>query len=532
MTWVKDNFDVDFTHPKPPQQLPPEQNYPISLIPPEILTLITTLKIEFSTKGIDRLIRAHGQTLHDIYTLRYGKFTRIPDLVVWPTSHQNVVDLVKMANDYDVVIIPFGGGTAVSGAVDCPEHEKRAIISLDTSQMNKILWVDRENLVACCESGITGQDLERELRKLGFTTGHEPDSYEFSTLGGWVATRASGMKKNVYGNIEDLLIHAKLVTPKGVLEKGCQAPRLSCGPDFNHVILGSEGSLGVITDVILKIRPLPCCRRFGSIVFPDFESGVKCMREVAKQRCQPSSIRLMDNGQFKFGMILKPEPGYFGLLLDGLKKLYVTKIKGFDVDKMCVMTLLFEGDETDVGVQEKKIYSIGKGFAGMPAGEANGERGYTLTFVIAYIRDLALDYQVVAESFETSVPWDRAVNLCRNVKYCIGKECGKLGIKYFMINCRVTQTYDSGCVIYFYLAFNHRDVNDPVRIHHQLETCARDEIVAGGGSISHHHGVGKLRRKWYETTVSPLGVELYQATKKQLDPKNTFATDNFVKSKL
>lgn len=195
------------------------------------------------------------------------------------------------------------------------------------------------------------------------------------------------MKKNAYGNIEDLLVHVKMVTSRGVLEKNCQVPRMSCGPDFNHVIMGSEGSLGVITEVILKIRPLPKCRRFGSILFPNFETGVKCMREVARQRCQPSSIRFMDNGQFIFGMVLKPDAGFFHGMIDGLKKMYVTKMKGFDVEKMCVMTLLFEGEEeADVKKQEKRIYNIGAKLGGLPAGQTNGERGYILTFVIAYIR--------------------------------------------------------------------------------------------------------------------------------------------------
>ncbi|XP_044253457.1 alkyldihydroxyacetonephosphate synthase [Tribolium madens] len=532
MGWVKDNFDVDFSQPKKAQEIPPDEKFPKPQISPENLTKITNLGISYSLKGLDRLVRAHGQTLHDIYTLRTSFFERIPDIVVWPICHSDVVKLVQVADESDMVVIPFGGGTAVSGAVECPTGETRTIISLDTSQMNRILWIDRENLVACCESGIIGQDLERELRKLGFTSGHEPDSYEFSSLGGWVATRASGMKKNLYGNIEDLLVHVKMVTPNGVLEKNCQVPRLSCGPDFNHVIMGSEGSLGVITEVVIKIRPLPKCHRFGSIVFPDFKAGLSCMREVARQRCQPSSIRLMDNGQFKFGMILKPESSYLGLILDGLKKFYVTKIKGFNVETMCVMTLLFEGEEGEVKGQEKKIYSIGLQFGGMPAGSTNGERGYMLTFVIAYLRDLALEYQIVAESFETSVPWDRALVLCKNVKEVIAQECQSQGIKFFMINCRVTQTYDAGCVIYFYLAFNHYHVENPVKVHEILETKARDEIVACGGSISHHHGVGKLRRRWYAGTVSQVGVDLYLATKKQLDPRNIFATNNFIKAKL
>lgn len=366
--------------------MPTNDKYPSSRLTEAILDLVVELNVSYSMEGIDRLVRSHGHTLSEMFTLRTGIFERIPDIVLWPKCHDDVVKIVKFANENNVVIIPFGGGTAVSGSVECPQKEIRIIVSLDTSQMNRILWVDEDNLVACCESGIIGQDLERELHKLGYTSGHEPDSYEFSSLGGWVATRASGMKKNVYGNIEDLLVHVKMVTPHGVLQKNCQVPRLSCGPDFNHIILGSEGCLGVITEVVIKIRPLPKCKKYGSIVFPNFESGVRCMREVAKQRCQPSSIRLMDNEQFKFGHALKIKEGYFGLMMDGLKKFYITKIKGFDVNSMCVMTLLFEGDKKEIELHEKKIYEIAGKTGGIPAGEKNGERGYMLTFVIAYIR--------------------------------------------------------------------------------------------------------------------------------------------------
>ncbi|GFG39261.1 hypothetical protein Cfor_04943, partial [Coptotermes formosanus] len=483
------------------------------------------LQISVSVDGVDRLIRSHGHTLHDIFVLREGTFERIPDVVAWPDCHDAVVKLVQLAQKHDVVIIPFGGGTSVSGAVSCPPEESRTILALDTSQ-NRILWLDQENLVACCECGIVGQDLERELRQQGFTSGHEPDSYEFSSLGGWVATRASGMKKNVYGNIEDLLVHVRMVTPTGVLEKSCQVPRMSCGPDFNHIILGSEGTLGVITEVIIKVRPLPQCKKYGSIVFPNFESGLQSMREIAKQRCQPASIRLMDNEQFQFGQTLRPVPGYFGLLLEGLKKIYITKIKGFDVNQMCVTTLVFEGDAKEVELQEKRIYEIAAKYGGIPAGEKNGERGYTLTFVIAYIRDLALEYDIVAESFETSVAWDRTLSLCCNVKHRLKKECEAAGIKHYLIMCRVTQTYDVGSCVYFYFAFKWNGVGNPLATYEHLEHLARDEILASGGSLSHHHGIGKLRSRWFPSQVSKLGVELYQATKRQLDPKNIFGNGN------
>jgi alkyldihydroxyacetonephosphate synthase len=238
------------------------------------------------------------------------------------------VEIVNAANELNVVVVPFGGGTAVSGSVTCPEQEKRPIASLDTSQMNKMLWIDEENLTACFESGIVGQDLEREMKALGYTVGHEPDSYEFSTLGGWVATRASGMKKNVYGNIEDIVVSVKMVTCKGVLVKNVAAPRISCGPDFNHIILGSEGTLGVITEVVIKIRPIPEQKKYGSLVFPNFAQGIKCLREVAKKRLQPASIRLIDNEQFVFGQALKLPGNIFQTVGDALKKAYITKWKG------------------------------------------------------------------------------------------------------------------------------------------------------------------------------------------------------------
>ncbi|KAK9739288.1 FAD binding domain [Popillia japonica] len=530
--WVKDVLNVEVNKFQKMKTLPPPERYPNSNIPPKLFDRLNELNISYSTEGLDRLIRAHGHTLHDIYTLRESFFKRIPDIVIWPTSHNDVVNIVEFASEHNMVIIPFGGGTAVSGAIDCPD-DPRTIISLDTSQMNKILVLDRENLTVTCESGIIGQDLERELQILGYTCGHEPDSYEFSSLGGWVATRASGMKKNIYGNIEDLLVNVKMVTPKGVLEKNCQVPRLSCGPDFNHVVMGSEGTFGVITEVTLKVRPVPTCRKYGSIVFPDFESGVKCMRAVARERCQPASIRLMDNEQFKFGQSLKPMAGFLGAFVDGLKKFYVTKIKRFDIDSMAVMTLLFEGEKKEVDQHEKRINAIADKFGGLPAGGSNGERGYMLTFVIAYIRDLALEYYVVAESFETSVPWDRAISLCKNVKYRISQECKQRGIQHYLSCCRVTQTYDAGCVIYFYFAFNYRLLKeDPVHVYESIEEKARDEIIACGGSISHHHGVGKLRRKWYPKTVSDVGVALFKATKRELDPQNIFATGNMVRSKL
>ncbi|XP_013171910.1 PREDICTED: alkyldihydroxyacetonephosphate synthase [Papilio xuthus] len=500
LQWVNENFNVDVNKTPKIPQLP--DSYTKSRLPDNVRQELEKIAL-VSVDGLDRLIRAHGQTLKDISLLRSNSFKRIPDAVIWPESHEQVVQIVQCASRLRFVIIPFGGGTSVSGAITCPADEPRPIVVLDTSDMNSILWMDKEQLLARVQAGIVGQDLEREMRARGFTVGHEPDSYEFSTLGGWVATRASGMKKNTYGNIEELVVQTKVVTPTGVIEKSCRVPRISCGPDWEHVVMGSEGCLGVVTEVTLKIRPLPAVVRYGSLVFPDWESGFKFEREVARQRLQPSSIRLMDNEQFRFGHAVKAESSWGGVILDGLKKFYITCIKGFDPHKLCVVTLLMEGSSDQVSDREKKLNAIAALFGGIPGGAKNGEVGYTLTFVIAYIRDLALEYDIVAESFETSVPWDRALALCDNTKRRVRHECARRHIHRFLISCRLTQTYDAGCCIYFYFGFN-----------------------SAGCSISHHHGVGKLRKKWYEQTVSSPGRRLLLAAKQALDPDNIFALGN------
>lgn len=524
--WVLHTFNVSVHDNIPKPELPKE--FPKPTVNKGFLADIQTSQISYTQEGIDRFVRCHGQTLHDIYNLCHDKFKRIPDIVTWPTNHKEVEILVNLAHKHNVAVLPYGGGTSVSGAITCPQDEERMICVLDTSQMNRMLWLNKKNLTVCFEAGIAGQDLENVLRKEGLTVGHEPDSYEFSTLGGWVATRASGMKKNVYGNIEDLVVRVKLVTPSGVLDRECSAPRISCGPDFNHIIMGSEGTLGVITEVVLKVRPLPPVKRYNSLVFPDFESGVGFMREVAKRRCQPASVRLMDNDQFIMGQSLKPIKGWKEDMMDCIKKKYLTSVKCIDLTKICAATLLFEGEVEDVDRQESLIISIAKKYKGFSGGGQNGERGYIMTFVIAYIRDLALLYDIVAESFETSVPWDRCYNLCQNVRRRIQLECHAKSVHHFSISCRVTQTYDAGACVYFYFAFNYKGFSNPVELFEYIENCARDEILASGGSLSHHHGIGKIRSQWYTKTVTQTGADLYKATKKQLDPRNIFAIGNLI----
>jgi len=205
----------------------------------------------------ERILHSHGADLEALWQLRYERLGRCVDLIVYPNSTEDCENLVQLAIKHDVMLVPFGGGTNVTKSLTLPKEEKRMIVSVDMERMTSIKWVDKENNMACIQAGVSGKNLERDLAEYGMTTGHEPDSSEFSTVGGWVSTRASGMKKNTYGNIEDIFCNCTVVTPTGTFTKTNLWPRVSNGPDISQIIMGSEGNIGIITDVVLMVKPLP-----------------------------------------------------------------------------------------------------------------------------------------------------------------------------------------------------------------------------------------------------------------------------------
>ena len=476
----------------------------------------------------ERLRRGHGHTGGEIWAIRYGALERVPDLVVFPRSHEEVVKLVEAAAAHGVCLIPFGGGTNVTEALRIPLAEDRLVVAVDMRQMRRILWVDPTNRMACVEAGITGRHLVAELAKLGFTMGHEPDSIEFSTLGGWIATNASGMKKNRYGNIEELVLDMQVVTAQGVVERPQQAPRESVGVNPRQYMFGSEGNFGIITTAVIKLFPLPAVRRYGSVIFRNLSTGLDFLYELQRARAIPASVRVMDNKQFHFGQALKAaKHGIFAKLKSALEKLLVTRVKGFDPYEMAVATIVFEGSEEEVAYQEKVVYRIAAALGGLAAGAANGERGYQLTFGIAYIRDLTFEHWAIAESFETSVPWSRAMELYERTRQRVEREHAAMNLpgKPFFSG-RITQVYETGVVMYFYLGFYARGTPDPVAAYAALEHAAREEILASGGSLSHHHGIGKIRRGFLRDVYSEGALRLNRQVKAAIDPHNVFGASN------
>ncbi len=479
----------------------------------------------------DRLVHSHGQlSVDEIYRILGGQVpARVVDLVVYPESDADVIELVRLAERHDVVLIPYGGGTNVSGALLCPPDEGRMIVSVDMRRMCRVLALDTQNHYAVVEAGITGKQLELELEAAGYTAGHVPDSVELSTLGGWISTHASGMKKNRYGNIEDIVLEAVLVTPRGVLETVAVHPRSSTGLQPLRLLFGSEGSLGIVTRAVLQVRPLPEAREYDSFVFPSFEAGVGFLRAVQGSDARPASIRLANNTEFGLGRALGPAPSRGKRLRSSLQTLYVTRLRGFDPRRMVACTAVMEGSVREVRHQKSSLARLCKQAGGLVGGAEGGRRGYQVTFAIAYIRDFLNRFGVLGETFETSAPWDRIGPIASAVEAELTALCtthGIAGRPY--LSYRVSQSYPTGVCMYFTMGFSGRGLAEPEETYHRIEHRLRQVILEQGGSLSHHHGVGKVRLAFVPQVYSRGSILAIQGLKQALDPGNVFGARNNV----
>jgi alkyldihydroxyacetonephosphate synthase len=496
----------------------------------------TITKISLSAS--DRARHGSGHSQEDMYLIRSGSIDqiRLPDAVVWPSSEDEVGQLVSMAKSKEWCLIPFGGGTNVSHATRCPakEVEPRPILSVDMRLMKCVLWVNEEDGLAHVEAGITGRDLVQEMLLRGYTMGHEPDSIEFSTLGGWIATKASGMKRNKYGNIEDIVKSVRVAGSEGVLWRGKHGEetstcgRESRGIDLLSITVGSEGCFGIITSAVIRIWPLPECQEYDSVILPDFEHGLRFSRDVARLGSNlPSSVRLLDNEHFRLGQALQGGSTVIERGLTYLWKMTHPVARSCSAESAVCATIAFEGTREDVESQRRAIRTLASRHGGTCVGARVGKSGYELTFAIAYLRDFAMTYNFLAESFETFAPWSKVESIIRATKERIKKEhrlrC--LPGEPF-IGSRVTQLYHEGACLYFYFCMNIRGVKNPCSVFAEIEHAAREEILDRGGSLSHHHGIGKIRSEFNKKMDSDAFHSFLASLKRSVDPSNTFGARN------
>jgi len=484
----------------------------------------------YSFEDEDRLIHSHGQTTsEEVYKILYNQIKRCVDMVFYVENNEEVQRLIELAVEFDVCLVPFGGGTSVTSALKIPSSEQRMVVSVDLRRMNQVEWINEEDRQVCVQAGITGSDLEDLLAEKGYCMGHEPDSVELSTLGGWIATNASGMKKNRYGNIEDIVENVTMITAKGTVEQIKPLSRASIGFKPQNILFGSEGNLGIITKAVLKIHKTPEIKKYNSIIFKDWETGVQFLYNLSKTNFIPSSVRLVDNMQFRFGQALKPKAQGFKKFMGQIEKFFVLKVKGLDAEKMCATTFLMEGSQNEIAYQEKNILKLAKQHGGLVGGPGNGKRGYLLTFAIAYVRDFLTDFHIIGETMETTVPWSKIKPVCEaasNTLFELHKKHNLPGKPY--ISYRIPQIYHTGVCIYFMLGMSVENVPNAEDLFGEIEHAIRRAIMDQGGSISHHHGVGKIRKDFLKDTLSDSSVELIKDLKKAHDPSNIFGIRNGV----
>ena len=530
--YIKEVLGVDITSVTP---LSPQAEHLISE-PVENAPFITAVSQKLNHDQVNsepllRLQNSHGQTTcFEVYKIIYhGKMSQLVDMILYPESEEDAVFIIEQAKKYNVCIVPYGGGTNVTSALLLPENEDRMIVSLDMRRMDKIEWINEENQTACVQAGIRGLALEDQLNTKGYILGHQPDSVEFSTLGGWISTNASGMKKNRYGNIDDIVETIDMITPEGRLQQREGICRASMGIKSQASIFGSEGNLGLITKAVVKIHKKPELTAYESLVFKDFDIGISFIKDLSKTNYIPASIRLVDNFQLGFGQVFKQDSKGFGKIMSKIMVWFLKNVKRFDVHKISLATIVMEGSKEEVLYQRKQLKRLAKKYGALAAGGKNGKGGYNLTFMIAYIRDFLFEYHIIGDTLETSVPYDKIKTVIAAVEKCYQKEYAALGIKANpYISYRIPQVYHTGVCIYFMFGIYTEGLPNPEDKFSNLEHKIRKTIVDNGGSISHHHGVGKLRKDFLPDMTSKHSRDLVRSIKKATDPSNIFGIRNNV----
>ena len=462
-----------------------------------------------------RVVHAYGKGFRDLFRLRQGSAEGAPDLVVYPENENDVLVTLRAATHYDVMVIPFGGGSNISGCLERMETRRMAV-SLDMRRMRRLLAVDAESFTARVEAGVFGPDLEEQLSAHGMTLGHFPDSFLHSTLGGWIATRSAGMQSDKYGKIEDMVIALRMVTPEGVLATRT-VPKSSNGIDVNHLCIGSEGTLGVITEATMRVHPRPESRIVPAYLFPDFEGGLQAMRECVNRECMPSMVRLNDPDKTALSLAFKPVSSRLSQAVNRIFKGYL-RAKGFDLPRACLMLTAFEGRSTDVARQLQQVSAIYRQFGGISLGSSAGKSFEATKYDFPHIRDFLLDRDVTSDVSETSTVWSNILPLYKATMGAIRAGILESGVPPWS-GCHVSHTYRSGASVYFTFGFMQQQGRE-MEQYLRVKRAAQQSFIDHGATLSHHHAVGTEHLPWLAADVSPLGVKAVAAIKHGLDPGN------------
>ena len=483
---------------------------------PELAVALERAAGDVSTDPLDRVVHARGKSLRDLVRHRRGDVGRLPDVVVRPADEAQVTAVVKTALDADAVLIPFGGGTSISGSLEAPDHERRTVISLDLSRLNRVLAIDAPSQLARVQVGAFGPDLERQLNAQGWTLGHFPDSFSHSTLGGWIATRSSGMQSDRYGDIADVTRAVRVVTPAGLLVTR-PVPHASTGPSVREMVLGSEGRLGVITEATVHVRRVPERRVILGYLFPTWSDGLAAMQDIAASEAAASVTRVSDAYETAFSFATRKDPSILDHLKSRALTTYLRRRRGYDVDAMCLSFIGYEGSRRHVDVQRKAVGRIVDRHGGLCIGASPGELYDQKKFDTPYIRDFLLDRGALADVSETSAPWSRLSALYDTVMSAAHGAFDELGVRGYIM-CHLSHSYHAGACLYFTFGFKPSAQDESLAQYDLVKSAIQQAFIDAGGTLSHHHAVGTEHARWLEQDVSAPGVAMLQALFSGVDP--------------
>jgi alkyldihydroxyacetonephosphate synthase len=471
---------------------------------------------DVSDDPLDRIVHARGKSLRDLVRQRRGDLGRVPDVVVRPAGEQAVGEVLRAALDADAVVIPFGGGTSISGSLEAPRDETRTVISVDLARMDALLAIDQVSRLARVQAGVYGPRLEEQLNARGYTFGHYPDSFTHSTLGGWIATRSSGMQSDRYGDIADSTRGLRVVTPAGLLVTR-PVPATSTGPSIREMVLGSEGRLGIICEATIQVRRLPPERTILGYLLPSWTESLAAMRDIAASEAAPSVTRVADANETAFSFATKKGGSLADTLQSAALKTFLKRGKGFELEEMCLAFIGYEGPERHVKAQRKAVGRIVSKHGGLCIGSSPGELYDQKKFDTPYIRDYLLDRGVLADVSETAAPWSELGPLHAAVTGAARRAFAELGVQGYVM-CHLSHSYHAGACLYFTFAITPSGRRDGLEEYGAVKSAIQQAFVDHGGTLSHHHAVGTEHAEWLEQDISAPGVGMLRALFDGTDP--------------
>ena len=444
----------------------------------------------------DRLARvghALGKSYPDLVRIRAGDGSSAPDAVVYPASHDEVLAVLELCSAERVAVTPFGGGSSVVGGVEPRRDGLAAAISLDLARMDRLVAADATSLTATLEPGCTGPQVEELLAAEGLTLGHFPQSWEYATLGGFVATRSAGRASTGYGRIDELVLGVRLATPVGTIELP-PVPATAAGPGLRGLVVGSEGTLGVITEATLGVRPVPAVKLNEGWAFDSWQAGCEAFRAMEQHGAAADVCRLSDEAETALN----------------------AAASGHEAPGPCLAVVGWEGEEDDVARRAERTRRQLEGAGAQPLGEDAGARAGRNYFAGPYLRDELLGMGVLVETLETATTWSRLQELYSGVGDALRGALSARGTDA-LVMCHVSHLYRSGASLYFSF-FARQERGAELEQWHAAKSAACDAIVAHGGTITHHHAVGRDHAAWMAQEVGEVGVEVLRGVKQKLDP--------------